>query len=77
MFKKNAAKSKKTPVPCFVKKFWNHSNSFVIYWFSPDIRQRPTEAALRNFETPFLRAEVPLVIAETGPLPEKCKDFCE
>ena len=36
---------------------------------------RKTEAALQNFETPFLRDEVPLVIAEMGPGLEKCKDF--
>ena len=34
-----------------------------------------SEAALRNFETPFLRDEVPLVIAETGRLSGKCNDF--
>ena len=34
-----------------------------------------TEAALRNFETPFLRDEVPLVIAETGRLSGNCKKF--
>ena len=74
---KKCSEIKKTPAPCFVKKFWNHSNSFVIYWFSPDIRQRPTEAALRNFETPFLRDEVPLVNAETGRLSAVCQIFLE
>ena len=34
-----------------------------------------SEAAFQNFETPFLRDEVPLVIAEMGPGLEKCKDF--
>ena len=34
-----------------------------------------SEAVLQNFETPLLRDEVPLVIAEMGPGLEKCKDF--
>ena len=34
-----------------------------------------SEAAFQNFETPLLRDEVPLVIAEMRPGLEKCKDF--
>jgi hypothetical protein len=40
-----------------------------------EVEKGKTETAFRNFETAFLRAEVPLVNAETGPLPEKCQKF--
>ena len=36
-----------------------------------------SETAFRNFETPFLRAEVPLVTAETRPPSSVCQDFLE
>ena len=42
---------------------------------SPVLKYGKTEAALQNFEAPLLRAEVLLVIAETGPVSGKCKDF--
>ena len=59
----------------FVKIFHQRSDGFVICWFSSVLRCGQTETAFRHFETPFLRAEVPLVNAETGPLPGVCQDF--
>ena len=50
---------------------------FVIRWFSSGLGCGQTEAALRNFETPFLRDEVPLVNAETGRLSAVCQIFLE
>jgi hypothetical protein len=42
-----------------------------------EVEKGKTETAFRNFETPFLHAEVPLVSAEMGPLPTVCQDFFE
>jgi hypothetical protein len=41
------------------------------------LRYSETEAAFRHFETPFLRAEVPLVNAEIGPPSTGCQIFLE
>ena len=52
-------------------------DGFVNGWFSSGLRQGRTEAAFLNFETPFLRDEVPLVNAETAPLQRECQNFSE
>ena len=60
-----------------VKIFLKLFNGFVIRWFSSGLGCGQTEAAPRDFETPFLRDEVPLVSAETGRLSAVCQIFLE
>ena len=60
-----------------VKNFWNVFGDLLIRWFSSGLRCGQTEAAPRNFETPFLRDEVPLVNADVGRLSAVCQIFLE
>ena len=68
---------RKSPIGRKCQKFFECFWQFVIRWFSSGLRCGQTEAALRNFETPFLRDEVPLVNAETGRLSAVCQIFLE
>ena len=52
-----------------VKIFRHFTGVFFFFFLSPGLKYGKTETAFRDFETPFLRHEVPFVIAEMGPLP--------